>query len=92
MTEFLNNLKTNQKTAFEAVLEESSLMQISGLSSVLNYSKVINPVNSCSVENKTTVEVRGIEPPDSWMTIPSPNQATPTAFLLYQKLCHLRIF
>jgi hypothetical protein len=73
----------HQKTAFEAVLEESNLVQIPGLPSIYNDIRAKGIVNGYLVENKTTVEVRGFEPPDSWIASQSPYQTTPTAFSLY---------
>ena len=77
---------TKQKTAeisgFSGI---SNVMQNSGLPSYFHYSRPKNLVKRSSItENKKSLEVGGIAPPDSWMAIPSPHYVTPRASLLYQ--------
>jgi len=88
LNQFLENqkLKINQKTAKKmAVLESSNSARKSGLSTYNQYSKAKNFVKSKTVDNSKTVEMEGIEPPDSWLISQSSRQAIPTASLLYQK-------
>ena len=62
----------------------SNLAWNSGLPTYSQYSKSENLVKSFTVDNQKALEVGGIEPPDSWMAIPSPYQVTPRALSLYQ--------
>jgi len=59
-----------------------SFTQSSGLPSENNYSKLKNIVK---YKNQNVMEVRGIEPPSSWLASPSSRQATPMTDVLYQK-------
>ncbi len=63
----------------------SNLVWNSGLPTYLKYSKLNNIVNSIFGLIKLTLEVGGIEPPDSWLANPSPHQVTPRALSLYHE-------
>ncbi|MFH1610473.1 MAG: hypothetical protein ABIA91_01145, partial [Patescibacteria group bacterium] len=74
----------NKKTAkISDSLESINLMQNSGLSPVDNYITDKDDVKFSS--QIKTMEVRGIEPPNSWMISQSSHQATPMVGSLYQK-------
>lgn len=78
------NYRTNEKSAFGAENSGvSNVVRNSGLSTYSQYSRPQNLVKSLAADNQKALEVRGIEPPDSWLTDPSPRQVTPRAFLLY---------
>jgi len=87
MKQFSNKNKTNKKSAFGADSSEfSNAMWYSGLSSYFQYSKAKNFVKGYTKNNLKTLEVGGIAPPNSWMTIQSPHCVTPRAVLLYHKI------
>lgn len=67
-----------QKTAETAVLESTNVMQSSSLSTYYQYITVSSFVK--------TLEVGGVEPPDSWLTNPSLHHVTPKAKLLYHRI------
>ncbi|MCG2809280.1 MAG: Hint domain-containing protein, partial [Candidatus Portnoybacteria bacterium] len=74
----------NKKSAQSAnSLGSSNLTQDSSLSTCYQYSNSENLVKCFAGDINKTVEVGGIEPPDSWLTNRNPRQATPTADLLY---------
>ena len=86
MTQLGFQLFANKKSAQNADnLGNSNLIQNSRLPSNTQYSRTENSVKSLSKNPNRAVEIGGIEPPDSWMAIPNPHQAIPTAASLYHK-------